>query len=106
MLVSMLQRISTIAVSWDQKPISSIRYLLFRMNDGAGNLERWNFYAANLDPFRIPFASEYQQPFNPDKTYLRNDPYDNQNGEAEYEDGGLISQDYITRSTMISIKKL
>ena len=72
----------------------------------AGNLVRWNFYAANLDPFRIPFASEYQQPFNPDKAYLRNDPYDNQNGEAEYEDGGLIAQDYITRSTMISIKKL
>ncbi len=72
----------------------------------AGNAMRHNFYAANLEPYRIPFASEFQHAFNPAKQYLRNDPYDNQNGEAEYEDRGLIAGDYTTKSTLISINKL
>lgn len=72
----------------------------------AGKEDRWNFYASNLEPFRIPFASGFQEPFNPDKKFLRNDPYDNQNGEAEYEDRGLIAGDYTTKSTLLSIKEL
>ncbi len=72
----------------------------------AGNAERHDFYAANLEPYRIPFAAGFQQAFNPPKQYLRNDPYDNQNGEAEYRDKGLIADDYTTESKLISIKKL
>lgn len=72
----------------------------------AGNLKRWNFYATNLDPFRIPFASEFQYPMSPEKHFLRNDPYDNQNGEAEYESHGLLAHDCITSATVLEIKKL
>jgi len=59
-----------------------------------GNEERWNFYFGNLDPFRMPAASEFQQEFDPPKKYLRYDPYDNQTGELEYDDCGLIREDF------------
>lgn len=72
----------------------------------AGNEKRWNFYACHLEPFRIPFASEFQHPLMPEKRFLRHDPYDNQNGEAEYEDHGLISEHLITRSTLLAIREL
>lgn len=72
----------------------------------AGNEKRWNFYAYNLEPFRMPFSSEFQHPFYPEKMFLRNDPYDNQNGEAEYEDHGLISEHIETKSILISIKEI
>lgn len=58
--------------------------------------ERWNFYFGNLDPFRLPAAREFQADFVPVSRYLRNDPYDNQTGEAEYEDRGLLHQEYET----------
>lgn len=72
----------------------------------AGNSERWDFYSRNLEPFRIPFASAFQYPLNPVKKHLRNDPYDNQNGEAEYESRGLWKDHVTTRSQMIDIHKL
>jgi len=59
-----------------------------------GNKDRWNFYFGNLDPFRMPAASEFQHEFDPPKKYLRYDPYDNQTGELEYEDYGLIREDF------------
>lgn len=52
-----------------------------------GKTERWHFYFGNLDPYRMPANSEYQHDFVPVPKYLRYDPYDNQLGEAEYEDG-------------------
>lgn len=57
-----------------------------------GNEERWNFYFGNLDPFRMVAASEFQHEFDPPKKHLRYDPYDNQTGEAEYNDCGLIRE--------------
>jgi transglutaminase-like putative cysteine protease len=53
----------------------------------AGNEERRNHYFGNLDPFRLVASNEFQQPLTPDKVLCRMDPYDNQNGEAEYADG-------------------
>ena len=57
---------------------------------------RWNFYFGNLDPFRLPAAREFQADFVPDSRFLRSDPYDNQTGEVEYEDRGLLRGEYET----------
>ena len=51
-----------------------------------GSEERWNFYFGNLDPYRMPANAEYQHDFFIPSRFLRYDPYDNQDGEAEYED--------------------
>ena len=70
----------------------------------AGDLERWEFYFGNLDPYRIPTVSEYQSDFYFPKKYLRQDPYDNQMGEAEYEDQGLLEgTDFDTKHEKIEI---
>ncbi len=45
----------------------------------------WNFYFGNLDPFRMVANDYFQYPLYPEKKFLRNDPYDNQIGEAETE---------------------
>ena len=72
-----------------------------------GNRERWDFYFGNLDPFRIPLCSGFQQEFTPPRTHLREDPYDNQSGEAEYEDRGLIEgAEYRTEKQMIEIRRI
>ncbi len=52
----------------------------------AGNLERWNYYFGNLDPFRMAANDAFQAPLYPEKKMTRFDPYDNQVGEIEYED--------------------
>ena len=54
------------------------------------------FYFGNLDPLRMPSTRAFQQPFDPPMEYLRADPYDNQSGEAEYEDGSLSGCDFDT----------
>ncbi len=56
----------------------------------SGNMERWNHYFGNLDPFRMVANSAFQYPLDPVKRHRRLDPYDNQVGEVEYEDHGLI----------------
>lgn len=72
-----------------------------------GDEERWRFYFGNLDPFRIPCNSEFQYPFMPPKRFLRDDPYDNQVGEAEYEHRGLLGGvDYETEQKLISIEPI
>lgn len=53
------------------------------------NEKRWNFYFGNLDPFRMVANSEFHYEFQPEKKFLRSDPYDNQVGEAEYFDGSI-----------------
>lgn len=59
-----------------------------------GDRARWDFYFGNMDPFRLPTARAFQAPFDPPKRHLRSDPYDNQNGEAEYADAGLLSRHF------------
>ena len=54
-----------------------------------GNLERWNFYFGNLEPWRMVSNADYQQDFFPPKKHTRVDPYDNQCGEIETETRGL-----------------
>lgn len=48
-----------------------------------GAIDRWNFYFGNLDPYRVVTVREFQADFSPKPVFLRKDPYDNQDGEAE-----------------------
>ena len=59
----------------------------------SGNEIRRNHYFGNLDPFRLVASNEFQQPLTPDKQFCRMDPYDNQSGEAEYEDENIFFED-------------
>ncbi|MDF2676525.1 MAG: transglutaminase protein [Bacillota bacterium] len=70
------------------------------------NEEAWNFYFGNLDPFRMVAASEFQHEFNPPKKHLRYDPYDNQTGEVEYEDKGLVREDFYVNFNLIDIHEI
>lgn len=49
----------------------------------------------------MPSNRAFQQPFDPPMEYLRADPYDNQSGEAEYEDGSLSGCDFDTEKKIL-----
>lgn len=68
--------------------------------------ERREFYFSNLDPFRMVAASEFQHEFDPPRKYMRYDPYDNQDGEAEYEDMPLMNSEIYTDQEMLSIEEI
>ena len=59
-----------------------------------GHEEERRFYFGNLDPFRTPTTRIFQSEFDPPRKYLRLDPYDNQCGEIEYDDRGLIKGEF------------
>ena len=71
-----------------------------------GDRARWDFYFGNMDPFRLPAASAFQVPFDPPKRHLRSDPYDNQSGEAEYADQGLLHRQFEEQCRLIDWEKL
>ena len=71
-----------------------------------GDTARWDFYFGHMDPFRLPAARAFQSPFDPPKRFLRSDPYDNQNGEVEYDDLGLMSRDFDEACRMIGWERL
>ncbi len=71
-----------------------------------GATERWNFYFGNLEPYRVPLVSDFQHDFYPERAYFRNDPYDNQNGEIEYEDRALNHNEYEVKFEVLSIEKI
>lgn len=54
-----------------------------------GAKERWDFYFGNMDPYRVVTTREFQGEFTPAVQFLRSDPYDNQQGEAELANGPL-----------------
>ena len=60
----------------------------------------------HLDPFRMPANSEYQYDLYPPKQFIRQDPYDNQTGEAEFEDRGLYLDEYDLHLEVLEIKKV
>lgn len=72
----------------------------------AGSAERHDFYFGNLDPFRMVANSELQAEFDPPKAQLRIDPFDNQRGEAEYADAGVIWTQAEESWEMLEMKKL
>ena len=72
----------------------------------SGNTERWNYYFGNLDIFRMPANSEIQMEFTPEKKWLRGDPIDNQRGEFEYEDHGLLYSQLEVNQELISMEEI
>lgn len=72
----------------------------------AGDKERWNYYFGNLDVFRMPANSEIQAEFTPEKKWLRIDPIDNQRGEIEYEDQGLLFEQVNETQELISMEDI
>ena len=56
---------------------------------GSANRDGDEARRQNIDPFRMPANSAFQEEFIPRKNFLRVDPYDNQGGEVEYADRGL-----------------
>ena len=70
-----------------------------------GNMERWDFYFGNLDPYRMAANSAYQADFDPPKKHLRIDPYDNQDGECEVSTRGFTGHEIDTDYEMVSCVK-
>ena len=70
------------------------------------NFRRWNFYFGNIDPFRMPANSDFQEDFTPDKKYFRSDPYDNQIGEIETEDANVYSGEFENKLELIEMHKM
>ncbi len=50
--------------------------------------------------------SEIQSEFVPPKQFIRADPIDNQRGEVEYEDGGLLYSQLEVDQQLISMTEL
>ncbi len=62
--------------------------------------ERRQFYFGNLDPYRLPACCQFQADFLPPVHGLRHDPYDNQNGEVEYQERCLLGDEFDTEHEM------
>lgn len=73
---------------------------------GEGNEVRRNHYFANLDPFRLVASDEFQNSLTPDKAFCRMDPYDNQSGEAEYDDCNIFFEDHTSSRRVVSFEEL
>ena len=71
-----------------------------------GEYDRWNYYFGNLDIFRMPSCSEVVKEFDPPKKWLRGDPVDNQRGEFEYEDHGLLYSQLEVKQELISMEDI
>lgn len=72
----------------------------------AGNEARRRFFFGNMHPARLVMASEFQvQPHIP-MTYMRFDPYDNQDGEAEYTDRGLANKSLEATTRILSVEQV
>ena len=63
----------------------------------AENEERRRFYFGNLDPYRMVANRAFQAPFTVEKKYWRTDPYDNQLGEIETAERGLMYEEFERR---------
>ncbi|MCR5794750.1 MAG: transglutaminase-like domain-containing protein [Solobacterium sp.] len=71
----------------------------------AGCYERHDYYFGNLDPFRLASCNELLAEFDPPKKHWRIDPFDNQRGEAEFEDRGLTRQELEMDCKVIRMEK-
>ncbi len=72
----------------------------------SGNKRNWNHYFGNLDPWRHVTCNDFQRQFNPAKKFPRIDPYDNQNGEIEFDDYGLTVWEIEDRQQVLETKPL
>ena len=79
---------------WAQIYVAPYGWIPVDLTDGGGarrNLDtlKREYSFGNIDPFRMSACNDFQLGFDPPKRFMRCDPYDNQLGEAEYNDYGL-----------------
>ena len=79
---------------WAQIYVAPYGWIPVDLTDGGGarrNLDtlKREYSFGNIDPFRMASCNDFQLGFDPPKKFMRCDPYDNQLGEAEYNDYGL-----------------
>ena len=67
---------------------------------------RRRHYLGNLDPFRVPSCTAFQVQLAPPMRYWRADPYDNQSGEVEFEDGSLSEHEFTTTKELVSAERI
>lgn len=96
---------------WAQFYVAPFGWLFADPSFGGGelrsnNLDKWNFYFGNLDPFRMVANSEFQHEFEPPKKHWRHDPYDNQVGEMEYEDRELLRREFTVKWELIDMHEI
>lgn len=96
---------------WTQFYVAPFGWLFADPSFGGGelrsnNLDKWNFYFGNLDPFRMVANSEFQHEFEPPKKHWRHDPYDNQVGEMEYEDRELLRREFTVKWELIDMHEI
>lgn len=72
----------------------------------ANKKELQDFYFGNLDPFRMVANNDVCNEYDPPKKYVRDDPYDNQSGEIEYDDYGLNSRATTNTKEILECYKL
>ena len=71
-----------------------------------GKKQIWNYYFGNLDQWRHVTCNDFQKQFNPAKKFPRIDPYDNQNGEIEFDDYGLTAWEIDDRQEILETSAL
>ena len=64
-----------------------------------------DFYFCHADPFRYISCTEFQMQLSPAKKFMRLDPYDNQSGEAEYDDMVLNPDDVCTWKEVVDAEE-
>ena len=69
-----------------------------------GDEEKREFYFGNLDPFRMVANNAFQADFVPEKKYWRCDPYDNQVGEIESDEGPFTYSMFERFKEVVSIR--
>lgn len=79
---------------WAQIYIAPYGWIPVDLTDGGGARRNLDFFKreysfGNIDPYRMTACNDFQLGFDPPKKFMRTDPYDNQLGEAEYNDYGL-----------------
>ena len=79
---------------WAQIYVAPYGWIPVDLTDGGGarrNLDtlKREYSFGNIDPYRMTACNDFQLGFDPPKRFMRCDPYDNQLGEAEYNDYGL-----------------
>ena len=94
---------------WAQIYVAPFGWIPVDLTDGGGarrNLDtlKREYSFGNIDPYRMASCNDYQMPFDPPKKFMRTDPYDNQLGEAEYNDFGLGFGTMIRGKDIISIE--
>lgn len=72
----------------------------------AGAEERWRHYFGNLDPHRMVSNTRFQAQFGMPERFWRADPYDNQSGEVETEERGLLGSEFDSVKEVLKYQEL